>query len=146
MNDLVYSRADMTWLPRDEYERRRMDREERAWRREASQGELCAPMVITDGIPLLQSMATGRWHDSKSALRREYRRHGMVEVGNDSSLTSGKRKAEPSFAERAAERERIKAAAGKALSAVETMSDDTVKRRRFEREQATAAAVATLPK
>lgn len=146
MADLVYSRADMTWLPRDEYERRRADREERAWRRQANQGELCAPMVITDGLPALQSMATGRWHDSKSTLRREYREHGMVEVGNDSSLTSGRRQEARSHAEKVAERERIKATVGKALSAVETMSSDTIRRRQHEREVATAKAVATLPK
>lgn len=82
---MVYSRADFTWLPRDEYERRRADREERAWRRKASQGELCAPMFISDslGVRGLQSQVDGNHYDSKSNLRRHYRDSGVIEVGDD---------------------------------------------------------------
>lgn len=82
--DLVYSRADFTWLPRDEYERRRADREERAFQRKASQGQLCAPATISDGTGKdLQSQCSGKWFDSKSELRKDYKQHGCVEVGND---------------------------------------------------------------
>jgi len=44
---------------------------------------LAAPRVVSDTLPPLQSQVTGAIHDSKSNLRREYRRHGMEEVGND---------------------------------------------------------------
>lgn len=141
---MIYSRADFTWLDPDEYERRKADREERAWRRGANQGELCCPSVILDGMPAIQSMASGRVHDSKSAIRREYKAHGMVEVGNDSSLTSGKRKADPSYMERQAKERDIERSVGCAFAAVDTMSDETVKRRLYERNEASAKATAPL--
>lgn len=82
---MVYSRADFTWLPRDEYERRRAEREERAFQRRATQGQLCAPMLISDSLGLrgVQSQADGQHYDSKSRLRRHYRDAGVIEVGND---------------------------------------------------------------
>ena len=42
------------------------------------------PMVATDALARpLQSMATGNWHTSKSAMRREYRAHGFTEIGTE---------------------------------------------------------------
>ena len=42
------------------------------------------PMVGGDTLDRpLQSMATGNWHTSKSALRREYRERGFVELGSE---------------------------------------------------------------
>lgn len=50
---------------------------------EASKQLLPAPMVIQDTMGAVQSMTNGLWYDSKSALRKEYARAGVVEVGND---------------------------------------------------------------
>lgn len=65
--------------------RRTAEREERAFRRRASQGQLAAPAVIGDGLGLrgVQSQVDGRHYDSKSKLRRHYRESGVVEVGNE---------------------------------------------------------------
>ena len=56
--------------------------------------DLAAPMVQSDGMPdapeFVQSMATGKWYDSKSKLRQEYRDLGKVEVGNDPSIVDPK--------------------------------------------------------
>ena len=41
------------------------------------------PGIIRDTMEPLRSMASGRMHDSKSALRAEYRELGYVELGND---------------------------------------------------------------
>lgn len=42
------------------------------------------PMVSGDTLSKpLQSMATGKWHTSKSAMRREYKAHGFVELGTE---------------------------------------------------------------
>lgn len=71
------------WVRADEWQRRQWEREDAAFARRANQGELCAPAVISDGMRALQSQVTGRMHDSKSTLRREYREHGVIEVGND---------------------------------------------------------------
>lgn len=46
-------------------------------------GDYPAPRIAGDVIDPVQSQATGKVYDSKSALRAEYRRLGMVEVGND---------------------------------------------------------------
>lgn len=84
---LVYDRPSFTWVTPEEMARRTAIREERIFRRKASQGQLCAPMIISDGIGRgvqgLQSQADGRFYDSKSALRRHYREAGVVEIGND---------------------------------------------------------------
>lgn len=43
-----------------------------------------APQVISDTIGRgVQSMTNGQWYDSKSALRKEYKQAGVIEVGND---------------------------------------------------------------
>ena len=52
-------------------------------------GNFPTPMVVRDGIDPVQSMADGRWHDSKSSLYRSYRPEGNPQgeeyhvVGND---------------------------------------------------------------
>ncbi|MGL4811901.1 MAG: hypothetical protein ACRCXM_08995 [Beijerinckiaceae bacterium] len=46
--------------------------------RPARSGFPC-PMVISDGITDVQSMATGEWFDSKSALRRSYTADGNAQ-------------------------------------------------------------------
>lgn len=43
------------------------------------------PDVMGDIQPY-QSMVTGEWITSRSAHREHLKKHGMVEVGNDSSL------------------------------------------------------------
>lgn len=79
-----YDRPAMAWIDAAEWQRRQWAREDAVFARQANQGELCTPMVIGDGLGKdLQSQVTGRWHDSKSTLRREYKQHGMVEVGTE---------------------------------------------------------------
>lgn len=47
---------------------------------------LAAPRIISDGqggINGLMSMTNGQHYDSKSEMRKEYKRAGVIEVGND---------------------------------------------------------------
>lgn len=55
-----------------------------------NRSELAAPMIITDSMKPIQGMHDGRIYDSKRALRASYRDHGVVEVGDDSSVTAPK--------------------------------------------------------
>lgn len=48
-----------------------------------SRSELPAPMIVRDEMKPVQSQATGKIYDSKSAIRREYKTLGMEEIGND---------------------------------------------------------------
>ena len=48
-----------------------------------NRSSLASPMVIKDGIDAIQSQLTGKWYDSKSSLRSEYKVHGMIEIGNE---------------------------------------------------------------
>ena len=42
------------------------------------------PMVNSDTLSKpLQSMATGNWHTSRSAMRQEYKQNGFVELGTE---------------------------------------------------------------
>lgn len=107
-----FDRVSQTWLDPDEYERRRAIYEERAFMRGGNQGELCAPMVILDGHKPVMSMTNGKIYDSKSALRAEYKRAGVIEVGNDVPM----KKAAPSRDERDRAKKERKAAIGRALS------------------------------
>ena len=130
-------------LSPEEYQRRRDERDaarmaevrEWRWSRKVNQGEVACPMVISDslGVHGVQSMLDGKHYDSKSRLRATYRAAGFVEVGNDVDTT--RNKAPGSYMERDAKQREVKAAVGKALSAVDTMSDETVKRRAWERQQ-----------
>ena len=45
--------------------------------------DLAAPMISGDTMKAVRSQTNGLWYDSKSALRKEYKRAGVVEVGND---------------------------------------------------------------
>lgn len=66
---------------------------DKAWPRECvghfggrvnmNRSSLPSPMIILDGIDPVQSMQTGLWYDSKSALRAEYKALGVVELGNE---------------------------------------------------------------
>lgn len=51
---------------------------------------LPAPQVIGDTMDPVQSMLDGKLYDSKSRLRATYREAGVVEVGNDPSVTDPK--------------------------------------------------------
>lgn len=44
---------------------------------------LCTPSVISDVQPATMSMGNGKIYDSKSEMRKHYKRDGWVEVGND---------------------------------------------------------------
>lgn len=41
------------------------------------------PMLISDAMPALRHMASGRVHESKSTFRRDTKSYGCVEVGSD---------------------------------------------------------------
>ena len=66
-----------------------------------------APNVISDIMPLTRHMASGRYHTSKAAFRRDTKDHNCIEVGNDSSLL---RPRKPVVLDRGKRREDIKRA------------------------------------
>jgi hypothetical protein len=45
--------------------------------------DLPAPQVLSDQMESVQSQVTGKFYESKSALRAEYRATGHIEKGND---------------------------------------------------------------
>lgn len=49
---------------------------------------LSAPTIIKDGMGDVQSQLTGKWYDSKSSLRAEYKAHGVIELGNEAPKAS----------------------------------------------------------
>jgi hypothetical protein len=106
-----------TWLgqvvSQADYDRLRDEYEERWFARQSSQGQLCAPMVITDGQPALRSMTDGKIYDSKSNMRREYKRAGVEEVGTEKQIG---RTWMDEKAKRAKQRSEIKASLHKAHS------------------------------
>ena len=55
----------------------------------AARSHLSAPMLIRDGMDALQSQVSGKFYDSKSALRAEYKHHGVVEMGTSAPTTPG---------------------------------------------------------
>ncbi|MEM9523592.1 MAG: hypothetical protein AAF982_06310 [Pseudomonadota bacterium] len=69
-------------------------------------------MISSDTIAPLMSMTNGRMYDSKSALRAEYRRAGVIEVGNDVPM----RKPAPPRAETERQRHERRASIDRALS------------------------------
>lgn len=69
---------------------------------------LAAPRHISDGMSAVQSMTNGLWYDSKSALRSEYKRAGVTEVGNE--------KLTPPKPDKAKAKKDRQATIGKALS------------------------------
>lgn len=76
-----------------------------------ARSDLPSPMLIADSMTPVQSMLDGQMYDSKSALRRTYKQAGMVEVGNDPSITNPKPRQKPK-----ADRAAVKAAVRKAAS------------------------------
>lgn len=105
-----------TWLgfpvSAAEYARRKAWAEEEAFQRRPTQGELAAPMIISDTQRPLMSMADGRIYDSKSEMRKGYKRGGFEEVGNDVPT----KRAEPTAGEKARAKQQRRAAAARALS------------------------------
>jgi hypothetical protein len=79
--------------------------------REGRSPTLTTPAFLRDGMDPVQSMATGKFYDSKSAIRAEYKALGLTEVGNDSSVLNPK-----PFQKPRPDRTQIKAAVGKAFS------------------------------
>jgi hypothetical protein len=51
-----------------------------------AQSDLPTPTVIHDNIEV-QSQADGLWYSSKSALRKSYKHHGVIEVGDARAQT-----------------------------------------------------------
>ena len=48
-----------------------------------NRSDLSAPTIIKDGIDAVQSQLTGKWYESKSSLRTEYKAHNVIELGNE---------------------------------------------------------------
>jgi hypothetical protein len=98
--------------------------------------ELAAPFIISDnleaqaGLNGLVSMADGKRYTSKSELRKGYRRAGVEEVGNDSSLKTHvtERKVAPEKTDREIDAD-ITEAIAKAHAELTTdmLSDDSMK-------------------
>jgi hypothetical protein len=66
---------------------------ERKPQTEPARSDLPCPRIMADIMEPVQSQATGKFYDSKSAIRAEYKRLGMVEIGNDPArLRKPKRK------------------------------------------------------
>jgi hypothetical protein len=61
-------------------------------RRIVERSDLACPMVVTDSMSPVQSMTNGQLYDSKSAIRAEYKRAGVVEVGNDPARLQTRRR------------------------------------------------------
>lgn len=51
---------------------------------------LKTPNLNLDTMKAVQSQASGKYYDSKSELRKEYKQLGMIEVGDDSSILNPK--------------------------------------------------------
>ena len=56
---------------------------------------LNSPGLILDTMQPIISQLDGKRYDSKAALRRTYKQAGVIEVGNDSSVTNPKPKSRP---------------------------------------------------
>lgn len=54
-------------------------------------------MIITDEIPAMRCYACRSWHTSKSAFRNCYKRHGFIEVGNESLAIKPDKSEEESY-------------------------------------------------
>ena len=121
-----WDRVAMAWVRADVWQERQWEREDAAFARRVNQGELCAPRFIPDtqgGVRGIQSMADGKFYDSKSAMRAHYRRDGFVEVGNDSWLTRPAQTKRPTKAE-------IEPSVRKAIARVKEMPEEALHRHR----------------
>lgn len=74
--------------------------------------DLPCPMVLSDIMEPVQSQVTGKVHESKSAIRAEYRAHDVTEVGNDAARF--RQKVRPKI-----DRKQIKATVDRAKARVE---------------------------
>jgi hypothetical protein len=106
-----WDRLSGAWVPADEWQARRWAREDAAFARKANQGELKCPMILRDSMKTLQSQVTGKWYDSKSNLRKEYRDHDMIEIGNEVKPDQGRFWSGKPYVDPKVEREQHKAAA-----------------------------------
>ena len=79
--------------------------------REVAVSDIPSPMLSLDTMDPVQSQLDGKMYDSKSRLRATYKAAGMVEVGNDSSVTDPKPYKRPKV-----KREDVKASVDKAFS------------------------------
>lgn len=87
----VFDRVSYTWFDRDQYDRIKADREERWFQSRPHQGQLCTPMILSDGMDAVKSMTNGQMYDSKSELRKEYRSANVIEVGTEGKALRGLR-------------------------------------------------------
>ena len=110
----VFDRVTQEWLLPEEKRKRDEYWEEVAFQRQGNQGQLSAPMFITDTMRAVQSQTDGKMYDSKSMLRREYKRAGVIEVGNDVQT----KRAEPTREEKRRKVEARRGAMASALSKV----------------------------
>jgi len=110
----LFDRVSMTWLDPKEYAERRAAWDEMVFQSKANQGQLALPAVIGDGHKPVMSMTNGQIYDSKAALRAEYKRAGVEEVGNDVPM----RKPKPTRHEIIAAKQSRKKSLAKALSRV----------------------------
>ena len=76
--------------------------------------DLATPLVNSDTIDLVQSQTDGKYYDSKSALRSEYKRAGVVELGNE--------KMKPKEIDRKAHRKSISDSLKRAMAKVKLTS------------------------
>lgn len=130
-----WDRLSAAWVSPEEWQRRQWAREDAAFARKANQGELTTPSVIFDSMKPTQSMGDGKIYDSKSAMRAHYKRDGFIEVGNDvpkARFVNGTNKPDRDKYKRKRD---ISRAVGQAAAGVATMSDETMKRRAWERAQ-----------
>lgn len=75
-----------------------------------------APFTISDCQPPLASQTNGVIYDSKSEMRKEYKRAGVVEVGTDTAANRVRRTWSEERDKRKKQREQIKGALHKAHS------------------------------
>lgn len=75
-----------------------------------------APFTVSDCQPHLQSMTDGRFYDSKSELRKEYKRAGVIEVGSETTANRQRQSWTEKKEKRKKQREGIKASLYKAHS------------------------------
>lgn len=69
-----YERGELVWLDPDYAPPKASD--------------LASPSLIRDHVEPFQSMADGKYYDSKSAYRRTLSERGLVELGNDAQITA----------------------------------------------------------
>lgn len=81
-----------------------------------NQAERAAPpvaaMVVRDDMKPVMSMTNGKMYDAKSEIRKEYKRAGVIEVGNDVPM----KKYEPTVSEKEVAAKKRKGAIASALS------------------------------